>query len=39
MSPRILVVGHGMGSTRQQEDAELADKLAFLLRQFGLSGA
>ena len=31
--------GHGMGSTRQQEDAELADKLAFLLRQFGLSGA
>ncbi len=30
--------GHGMGSTRQQEDAELADKLAFLLWQFGLSG-
>jgi prolyl oligopeptidase len=29
--------GHGMGSTRQQEDAELADKLAFLLWQFGLS--
>ena len=31
--------GHGMGSTRQQEDAELADKLAFLLWQFGLSGS
>jgi prolyl oligopeptidase len=30
--------GHGMGSTRQQEDAELADKLAFLLWQFGLTG-
>ena len=29
--------GHGMGSTRQQEDAELADKLAFLLWQFGLT--
>jgi len=27
-----------MGSTRQQEDAELADKLAFLLWQFGLTG-
>ena len=30
--------GHGMGSTRQQEDAELADKLAFLLWQFGITG-
>ena len=30
--------GHGMGSTRQQEDAELADKLAFLLWQFGVTG-
>lgn len=30
--------GHGMGSTRQQEDAELADTLAFLLWQFGLTG-
>ncbi|MGE5333661.1 MAG: prolyl oligopeptidase family serine peptidase [Nitrososphaerota archaeon] len=29
--------GHGVGSTRQQEDAELADKLAFLLWQFGLT--
>ncbi len=30
--------GHGMGSTRQREDAELADKLAFLLWQFGITG-
>ena len=30
--------GHGMGSTRAQEDAELADRLAFLLWQFGLTG-
>jgi len=27
--------GHGMGSTQEQLDAELADKLAFLLEQFG----
>ncbi len=27
--------GHGMGSTQEQLDAELADKLAFLLAQFG----
>lgn len=26
--------GHGIGSTRRQEDEELADTLAFLLRQF-----
>lgn len=31
--------GHGMGSTRQQEDEELADQFAFLLRQFGLTTA
>jgi prolyl oligopeptidase len=29
--------GHGMGSTRQQVDEELADKLAFLLQQFGVA--
>src|SRR5436305_9189466 len=28
--------GHGMGSTRQQFDEELADKLAFLLQQMGV---
>jgi prolyl oligopeptidase len=28
--------GHGMGATRSQEDAELADMLAFLLNQFGI---
>jgi prolyl oligopeptidase len=27
--------GHGMGSTKQQVDEELADVLAFLLQQFG----
>lgn len=27
--------GHGMGSTRRQQDEELADTLAFLLDQFG----
>lgn len=27
--------GHGMGATKQQQDAELADQLAFLLSQFG----
>lgn len=31
--------GHGMGSTRSQEDAELADKLAFLLWQFGVTSS
>jgi len=28
--------GHGMGSTKHQQDAELADELAFLLDQFGV---
>ena len=28
--------GHGMGSTRQQFDEELADKLAFLSQQMGV---
>lgn len=28
--------GHGMGSTKSQRDAELADELAFLLWQFGV---
>lgn len=27
--------GHGMGATKRQQDAELADELAFLLQQFG----
>jgi prolyl oligopeptidase len=27
--------GHGFGSTREQDDAETADRLAFLLNQFG----
>jgi len=27
--------GHGFGSTREQENVELADQLAFLLNQFG----
>ena len=27
--------GHGLGSTREQEDTELADRFAFLLQQFG----
>ena len=38
-SARIEIVydgGHGMGATRSQEDAGLADMLAFLLAQFGL---
>ncbi|BDI30763.1 prolyl oligopeptidase [Capsulimonas corticalis] len=30
--------GHGMGSTKAQNDAELADEYAFLLHQFGVSG-
>jgi len=30
--------GHGMGSTRQQENEELADQLAFLLRQLRVTG-
>ena len=30
--------GHGMGSTRQQADTELADEFAFLLQQFGVAG-
>lgn len=30
-----IQAGHGMGSTRQQLNEELADKLAFLLQQFG----
>lgn len=28
--------GHGVGATRQQQVEELADKIAFLLDQFGL---
>jgi prolyl oligopeptidase len=28
--------GHGMGSTKRQNEEELADKLAFLLDQFGM---
>jgi len=28
--------GHGMGTTRQQFDEELADKLAFLSQQMGV---
>ena len=28
--------GHGLGSTKSQRDAELADELAFLLWQFGV---
>ena len=27
--------GHGIGSTKRQNEEELADKLAFLLDQFG----
>lgn len=30
--------GHGMGSTKSQRDAELADELSFLFWQFGVSG-
>ncbi|MCW3062792.1 MAG: f1pep1 2 [Capsulimonas sp.] len=30
--------GHGMGSTKAQADAELADEYAFLLHQFGVEG-
>lgn len=30
--------GHGLGSTKSQRDAELADELAFLFWQFGVSG-
>ncbi|HEX6506239.1 MAG TPA: prolyl oligopeptidase family serine peptidase, partial [Chloroflexota bacterium] len=29
--------GHGVGSTRRQQDEDLADELAFLLDRFGLS--
>ena len=28
--------GHGFGSTSDQDDAETADRLAFLLSQFGV---
>ena len=30
--------GHGLGSTKSQRDDELADEVAFLLWQFGISG-
>jgi prolyl oligopeptidase len=30
--------GHGIGSTKSQRDAELADEMAFLFWQLGVAG-